>query len=317
MKRLANMGTIVISLVVFAVAFLALIFIGEMQRPETISVLVASKDLQIGDVLSPDNLVIKKIVKDENAPIYIVADEAEKYYGGSVTLPFKAGQPIYATSVIPKEIIQSDGRLLPLAQEYGYKEGDVVLFPVKLDNANITAPDINTLKPGDVIYFSFVVPAQPQPRPTPMPEVPYGYLGYGPVAQPTAVIAMAPQPTKEKSPLEEYVDNVYPPLATVYYKGVRVIYLTGTEREMQQEMDSEASTSVTLSAAQKSPIVYVLIPKKDFAKVSLLMEISKVTMAVSNKEQDLVDGGYSYWDFSEELEKTRKIIFTPEPTPAP
>lgn len=309
LKRFGNVGTIVVSLVVFAIAFIALLAIGSMQKPETVDVIVASRDLNIGDVISPDNVTTKTIVKDDNAVKYIPVNQADKYYGGVITLPFYTGQPVYASAVVTVD--QNDSRIVAVTQKYG----DGVIFPLALDEPNIVSPDVTSFMPGDVIGVSVVIGTRPQAKPTPMPEVPYGYLGQPLMTQPTAIVAVAPEPTKEKTPLEEALDRVYPPIAKdLFPGGLKVISVQG----LPDKSDSEASSSVVLSQTQKRPVLLILVPKNKIEEFSLsLQQASRVYVTLMARGTDGQTYGYSYWDFEEDAIKERDALFTPEPTPTP
>ncbi len=75
LKRIASTGVnlvvLGVSVAIFLVAFFALNALGAAQRPPTVSVLSATHDLNIGDVITPSDLAVKTVFQDDNASLYI------------------------------------------------------------------------------------------------------------------------------------------------------------------------------------------------------------------------------------------------------
>ena len=71
LKRIASTGVnlvvLGVSVGIFLVAFIALNAMGAAQKPPTISVLSATRDLNIGDVITANDLAVKTVFKDDNA----------------------------------------------------------------------------------------------------------------------------------------------------------------------------------------------------------------------------------------------------------
>ena len=71
LKRIASTGVnlvvLGVSVAVFLVAFFMLNALSTAQRPPTVEILSAARDLNIGDVISPDSLVVKTVFQDDNS----------------------------------------------------------------------------------------------------------------------------------------------------------------------------------------------------------------------------------------------------------
>ncbi len=77
LKRIASTGinlvVLGVSVGIFLVAFIALNALGAAQKPPTVSVLSATRDLNIGDVLTADDLAVKTVFQDDNAAFIFLA----------------------------------------------------------------------------------------------------------------------------------------------------------------------------------------------------------------------------------------------------
>jgi Flp pilus assembly protein CpaB len=91
LKRIASTGVnlvvLGVSVGIFLVAFFALNALGAAQKPPTISVLSATRDLNIGDVISPNDLAVKTVFQDDNASLYIPGEEVTSVVDGVVAQP--------------------------------------------------------------------------------------------------------------------------------------------------------------------------------------------------------------------------------------
>ena len=89
LKRIASTGVnlvvLGVSVGIFLVAFIALNAIGAAQKPPTISVLSATRDLNIGDVIMANDLAVKTVFQDDNASLYIPGDQVADVVGGVVS----------------------------------------------------------------------------------------------------------------------------------------------------------------------------------------------------------------------------------------
>jgi len=104
-KRIASSGinllVLVISIAVFACAFLGMITLSKAQRPATINVLAAGRDLNIGETITQADITEKSVYKDENTALYIPAEQITDVTGGIVALPIAQGQPIMRNAILP------------------------------------------------------------------------------------------------------------------------------------------------------------------------------------------------------------------------
>ena len=210
-KRLASSGinllVLVISIAVFACAFFGMITLSKVQRPATVKVLAAGRDLSISEIISHADITEKSVYKDENtALMYIPAEQIADVTGGIVALPIAQGQPIMRNAILSPA---GEGTRLS-AVLARYQQEDGILFPLLLDSQKVIAPDITTFLPGDLIGITVVIDSRPQARETtPEPVVSAAAIENNPPTLPTPT----PTPSPEQAALAEALDRSYPPLA--------------------------------------------------------------------------------------------------------
>jgi hypothetical protein len=171
LKRIASTGVnlvvLGVSVGIFLVAFISLNALGTAQKPPTISVLSATRDLNIGDVLMANDLAVKTVFKDDNAALYIPAEEVTGVVGGVVAQPIFNNQPIFRSAIVAQA---AEGTRLSavLAKYPGFS-----LFPLPLDAMNLVAPDATAFLSGDLVGVTVVISSRPQQMTTPtaIPEV--------------------------------------------------------------------------------------------------------------------------------------------------
>ena len=171
LKRIASTGVnlvvLGVSVAIFLVAFFALNALGAAQRPPTVSVLSATHDLNIGDVITSTDLAVKTVFKDDNASLYIPGEEVAGVVGGVVAQPIFNGQPVFRSAIVAQA---AEGTRLSavLAKYPGYS-----LFPMPLDATNIVSPDVDAFLPGDLLNVTVVISSRPKQMATPtvMPDV--------------------------------------------------------------------------------------------------------------------------------------------------
>jgi len=61
----ANLAVLGVSVGIFLITFIALNALGAAQKPPTVSVLSATHDLDIGDVIRPDDLAVKTVFQSD------------------------------------------------------------------------------------------------------------------------------------------------------------------------------------------------------------------------------------------------------------
>ncbi len=290
LKRIASTGVnlvvLGVSVGIFLVAFIALNALGAAQKPPTISVLSATRDLNIGDVITASDLAVKTVFQDDNASLYIPGEEVTGVVGGIVAQPIGSGQPVFRNAIVASA---AEGTRLSavLAQFPGHS-----LFPLPLDAMNLVAPDAEAFLPGDLIGVTVVISTRPQQMstPTPMPEL---------VIDPGYV-----EPTAQPSPLEleqaDALSRALPPLAKdLFPMGVRVIAVQGLP---QQTESSEESGSFNLDTQAK--MLILLVPNESREVLSLaLQQGDRLVVSLMARGDEAPSAGFTYWDF-EDLFKT-------------
>ena len=294
LKKLAgtgvNFGVLVISIVVFVLAFFLLNGMAAAQKPPMIKVLAASKDLQIGDVISASTLTEKNVYQDENTEAYINAEDLDGVMGGIVSLPFSKGDPIFQSAVL---MPSGDGtRLAALLTRYP----DGTLFPLQLDSQNIVSPEATSFLPGDLIGITAVISSRPQEKSTQEVIPPYGAetILY---QQLTPVVPTVGPAATEESELDKMLDRGYPPLSKdIFPEGVRVISVQG----LPQSIDEPESADVVTPDSNAHPTLILLVPREKVEVLSLsLQQGSQVFVSLLCKGKDEPSEGFSYWDFEE------------------
>jgi Flp pilus assembly protein CpaB len=284
LKRIASTGVnlvvLGVSVGIFLVAFIALNALGAAQKPPTISVLSTTRDLNIGDVITANDLAVKTVFQDDNASLYIPGEEVSRVVGGVVAQPIFSGQPVFRSAILAQA---AEGTRLSavLAQFPGHS-----LFPLPLDAMNLVAPDAEAFLPGDLIGVTVVISTRPQQMntPTPMPEL---------VIDPGYSI----EPTAQPSPLElEQADAIhrsFPPLAKdLFPMGVRVIAVQGLP---QQTDSSEDSGSFNLDTKPK--MLILLIPNESREVLSLaLQQGDRLVVSLMARGEETPTAGFTYWD---------------------
>lgn len=296
-ERLAKAGVntvvILVAIIVFIVAFLALMAFGNASRPTTIEILAASRDLSIGDTITAGNLVAIKVYKDQLANQYIPPDQADQVVGGYTALPIHSGQPIMRNSIIASAGVSA--RLSAVLAKYpGYS-----LFPLPLDVQNVDAAGADSYVPGDLVSVTIVIATRPQPATTPTPENTYDIN-----------ITPAPQPvvTPEENALQDALSRGYPPMAkNIFPQGVMVIAVQGLPvQTVSQNPDSGSnenssnSSSLTQVDLNQPKRLILLVPSESVEPLSLgLQSGDMVVVSMVTAGQPKQTTGFSYWDLEE------------------
>jgi len=296
LKRIASTGVnlvvLGVSVGIFLVAFIALNALGAAQKPPTISVLSATRDLNIGDVIMANDLAVKTVFQDDNASLYIPGEEVTGVVGGVVAQPIFNGQPIFRSAILAQA---AEGTRLSavLAQFPGHS-----LFPLPLDAMNLVSPDAEAFLPGDLIGVTVVISTRPQQMstPTPMPEL---------VIDPGYNI----EPTAQPSPLElEQADAIhrsFPPLAKdLFPMGVRVIAVQGLPQPTES---SEDSGSFNLDTQPK--MLILLVPNESREVLSLaLQQGDRLVVSLMARGDEAPSAGFTYWDFEDLFKQDREEV---------
>jgi len=295
LKRIASTGVnlvvLGVSVGIFLVAFIALNALGAAQKPPTISVLSATHDLNIGDVLTAGDLAVKTVFQDDNASLYLPGEEVTGVVGGVVAQPIGSGQPIFRNAIVASA---AEGTRLSavLAQFPGHS-----LFPLPLDAMNLVSPDAEAFLPGDLIGVTVVISTRPQQMstPTPMPElvIDPGYI----------------EPTAQPSPLEleqaDAINRSFPPLAKdLFPMGVRVIAVQGLPKQTES---SEDSGSFNLDSQPK--MLILLVPNESREVLSLALQQSdRLVVSLMARGDEIPSAGFTYWDFEDLFKSDREEV---------
>lgn len=305
-----NFGVLLISLGVFAAALLILLFAGNSSKPKTIDILVLTRDVNIGDVLSSSTLT-RRTVHQDDAGFYILADEIDTVVGGVMALPAFAGQPLLKTSVISEA---GEGYRLSavLAEFPGHS-----LFPLPLDANNVIAPDAASFLPGDLINLTVVIGRRPQAPNTPTAVAFSSVILPTPVGTPAATEPVIPD------------DLAYPPLSKdLFPAGVRVIAVQGlptkTTASTQTSggsLSSSASSSSSSSSTNlnKPKLLILLVPNEAREILALaLQQGDMLVVSLLARSEDQATAGFTYWDFETMFEQDREAaLLNSMPTATP
>ena len=295
LKRLMSSGVnfvvLAVSIGIFLLAFILLNALGAAQRPPTVTILSASHDLGIGDVITADALVQKTVFKDDNASLYIPASEAEGVVGGVVAQPIFAGQPVFRTALVAKA---AEGTRLSavLAKYPGYS-----LFPLPMDATNLVAPEAASFLPGDLVGVTVVISSRPQAQATP-------------TTMPDMSVPVDVQPSATPAPAEvtktDALSRTYPPLAKdIFPMGVRVIAIQGLPVKTTDTSPSN-TTSTNLNDITQAHILMLLIPNESREELSLaLQQGDKLIVSLMARGDDNPTAGFTYWDFEDLFKANR------------
>jgi Flp pilus assembly protein CpaB len=288
-----NIAVLGVSVAVFLVAFFMLNALSTAQRPPTIQVLSAARDLNIGDVISPESLVVKTIFQDDNSSLYIPAEEAEGAAGGIVAQPIHTGQPIFRTSILAPA---AEGTRLSaaLASYPGYS-----LFPMPLDAMNVVAPDLAAFLPGDLVGVTVVIASRPQQfsTPTPMPEL---------IFPDDVILEPTVTPAPQESAIADAQSRSFPPLAKdLFPMGVRVISVQGLPPAVD-ETDDGSSSFTTFDQPQ---MLILLVPNESREVLSLaLQQGDRLVVSLMARGEGDPTAGFTYWDFEDLFKADREKV---------
>jgi hypothetical protein len=278
---------------VFLVAFFMLNALSTAQRPPTVDILSAARDLNIGDVISPDSLEVKTVFQDDNSNLYITAEEVEGVAGGIVAQPILSGQPVFRTAILAPA---AEGTRLSaaLAEYPGHS-----LFPLPLDAMNVVAPDLAAFLPGDLVGVTVVIAARPQQfsTPTPMPEL---LLPADTLLEPTAT------PDPGESAIAEAQSRSFPPLAKdLFPMGVRVIAVQG----LPPATDSTDDGSSSFTTFDQPQMLILLVPNQAREVLSLaLQQGDRLVVSLMARGEDDPTAGFTYWDFEDLFKADREEV---------
>lgn len=296
LKRIASTGVnlvvLGVSVAIFLAAFLALNALGAAQRPPTLSVLSAARDLNIGDVVGAEDVVVRTVFQDDLAALYIPAEEVAAVAGGVVAQPIYSGQPLLRSAILARA---AEGTRLSavLAQYPGYS-----LFPLPLDAMNLVAPDAGAFLPGDLVGITLVIASRPQQLTTPTPAS-------TPVLSPDFVLQPGLTPSAEDAAQAEALTRAHPPLAKdLFPMGVRVMAVQGLPAAPAEEADGSSSAYL---AYDQPKMLILLIPNEAREVLSLaLQQGDRLVVSLMARGDESPTAGFTYWDFEDLFQADRK-----------
>ncbi len=299
LRRIASTGVnlvvLGVSVAIFLVAFVSLNALGAAQRPPTIAVLSAARDMNIGDVITPDDVVVKNVFKDDNASLYIPGDQATQVVSGVVAQPIFSGQPILRSAILA-EAAEGTRLSAALAKYPGYS-----LFPLPLDATNVIAPQVEAFLPGDLVGVTVVIGTRPQEltTPTAMPEVDLG-SGYNLPATAT--------PAPQEIAKSDALGRALPPLAKdLFPQGVRVISVQGLPSKADASNTSDTSSS--FSTETQTHLLMLLVPDASREVLSLaLQQGDRLVVSLMARGDDAPTAGFTYWDFEDLFKADREKV---------
>ncbi len=319
LNKLKNAGINVVVLgvavLVFVGAFFALIGLAAAQKPPTVTVLAAARNLQIGAVITASDLVEKTVYEDDNTALYIPADQAGEVINGVAALPIYVGQPIFRSSVLAPA--GTGVRLSAVLADFpGYS-----LFPLPLDASNVIAPETASFLPGDLVGITVVIAHRPQPPATPTPDAFSSFIP-SPAISTTAQTSPFGQETEKDE--SESLNRTFPPLAKdLFPMGVRVIAIQGLPQPPAPTgKEGETSDQPVFIGAPQSQMLILLVPNASREALALAMQQGDgvfVTLLAYGDEG--VTPGFTYWDFEDLFKADREEALSEGPsatvTPVP
>ena len=296
LKRIASTGinlvVLGVSVGIFLVAFFALNALGAAQKPPTVSVLAATRILNIGDVITANDLAVKTVFQDDNATLYIPGEEVTGVVGGIVAQPIFNGQPVFRSAIVAPA---AEGTRLSavLAQYPGYS-----LFPLPLDAMNLIAPDAIAFLPGDLINVTVVISSRPQQMTTPtaMPDL---------ILDPSVV-----QPTATAAPQEiaqaDALNRALPPLAKdLFPMGVRVVSVQGLP--VQTDSTNTENSDSSFTTFDQPQMLMLLVPNESREVLSLaLQQGDRLVVSLMARGEEAPTAGFTYWDFEDLFKSDRE-----------
>ena len=296
-----NILVILIAVVIFVAALAVLLGIASANRPATLQVLAAARDLNFGDPIRSADLVTLTVYQDSLSGTYVPADQAGQVVGGYAALPIPAGQPISRRAVLASA--GGSTRLSALLSQYpGYS-----LFPLPLDAPNVVAAAADSYLPGDLVSVTIVLASRPQAAVTPTP----GLASLDTTLTPTPVPgAGAPDP------LEQALDRGYPPLAkNLFPQGVRVMAVQGLPAATAPQPGAAgADQPVEVTASDPTRRLILLVPSRSVEPLAYaLTGGDRLIVTMVGAGQADSTAGFSYWDLEElfRLEREKNLKATP------
>jgi hypothetical protein len=300
-----NLMVLLVSLAVFLASFGALSYFAESARPQQLTVLAASRDLAMGEAIGPNDLMERRVYRDENAGLYILAGEMGSVVGGVAALPVGVGQPLFRSAVLAPA---GQGTRLAafLADHPGHS-----LFPLPLSAQNVVAPEAHSFLPGDLVGITVVIGSRPQAPATPGAPFAFSFPSLTPEPSPEAESRLA-EPSPES---EQGMDRAHPPLAKdLFPQGLRVIAVQGlpagaaTDTSGSSGFASVAAAPAVFDLARERTLI-LLVPDEGREALALALEQGhRLFVSLLAGGGPGAAPGFTYWDFEERFRQDREQI---------
>lgn len=299
LKRIASTGVnlvvLGVSVAIFLVAFIALNALGGAQKPPTVSVLAATRDLNIGDVIAASDVAVKTVFQDDNASLYIHSEEVTGVVGGIVAQPVFSGQPIFR-SVIVAPAAEGTRLSAVLAKYPGYS-----LFPLPLDAMNLVAPEANAFLPGDLVGVTVVIASRPQQltTPTSMPDL---------LIDPGSAAEATPTAMPQEVAKTDALSRALPPLAKdLFPMGVRVVSVQGLPPKTNSTDNGDSDSS--FNTFDQPQMLILLVPNESREVLSLaLQQGDRLVVSLMARGDEAPTAGFTYWDFEDLFKSDREQV---------
>ncbi|MBU0512669.1 MAG: flagella basal body P-ring formation protein FlgA [Chloroflexi bacterium] len=309
-KKLKSAGintlVLVLSIVIFVVAFMAMNGLAAAQKPATTIILAAARTLNIGDVITSHDITEKTVYLDDNTDLYIPADQTDSIIGGTVALLVGKGQPFFRNVVLSEA--GEAYRISAILAKYP----DYSLFPLPLDSMNVIAPEITSYLPGDIIGITIVIGSRPQPPEK--EETPEAYMmGFPAPATPEPqpiIPGLAGDTIPDDEQRMNAEERAYPPMAKdLFPGGVQVISIQGLPPEVSSaDPDSDPQPSTYDPTSQREMLI-LLVPNKSKEILSLaIQQGDQIIISLLARGDDYVTPGFTYWDFEELFKLDREEV---------
>jgi hypothetical protein len=295
LRRLAssgvNLAVLIVAVIVFIAAFIALSGLAAAQRPPTVSVLAVARDIPLGAVITSADLVEKTVYEDDSTALYIPANQAGELVGGVTALPIRAGQPVSRDTVIAPA---GEGHRLSAALG---EFPDHSLFPLPLEAGNVVAPEAASFLAGDLVGITVVIGGRPQLPATPTPDV--FSLAPAPIITTTTQIPLLEIETEKA----EALDRAYPPLAKdLFPQGVLVMAVQGLPQPPAiVGEDGETNDQPVFAGMPEEELLVLLVPNESREQLALAMQRADQVFVflLGHSEGEGVTPGFTYWDFED------------------
>jgi len=294
-----NITVLLVSILVFVVAFVLIQSVAAASTPTTLRILSATRDLSIGDVVGPADVAVRTVYMDDNASLYISEDEQLGLIGGYVAIPIRAGQPIFRDTVIAP--VGAASRLSAVLANYpGYG-----IFPLPLDMANVVAPNADTFVSGDLVSLTLVISNRPKGVETPTPQPSYYFDPDNP-----SLAIPSPTPAPVDPAQQAGQARAYPPLAKdLTPEGVRVLAVQGLPPDTITTTDQTDTDPAEFVDYTKPKILMLLVKLADIEPISLALQegdLIVVTLLASGSNSPTP--GFTYWDLEELFREDREQL---------